>query len=111
MKVGSKVICIDDTNWSYGVNEHFDVLPQKGKVYTVRRIIDNINSPDGPPGIALYNFFGRWSLYEHYSGHEVYEEAHFKMNRFREVFSDELFILEPSEIEILEPTELVVSKK
>jgi hypothetical protein len=110
MKVGSRVICIDDTNWSSNVNEYFDVLPQKGKVYTVRRIIDDVINPDGPPGIALEEIFGRWSLYEHYLGHEVYEEAHFKMNRFREVFFDELFILEPTEIEMLETTELVVSE-
>ena len=110
MKVGSKVMCIDDTNWSYGVNEYFDVLPEKGKIYTVRRIIDDVINPDGPPGIALEEIFGRWSLYEHYLGHEVYEETHFKMNRFREVFFDELFILEPTEIEMLETTELVVSE-
>lgn len=85
MKPGSLVICVDDTHWSSFAKEDFPSLPVKDSIYTVRRIIPNIDEPDGPPGVALEEIRGVWDHFETYFGTTVYEECHFKMSRFKEV--------------------------
>ena len=84
MKVGSKVVCIDDSNWSSLVEMYFDKLPVKGRIYIVRRIINGFSNID-TPGIALHSFYGRWDNWLNNDGVTVYEEAHFRWNRFQEV--------------------------
>lgn len=39
MKVGSLVICVDDTNWAAEASHYFDKLPVAGKTYRIRRIM------------------------------------------------------------------------
>ena len=85
MKPGSHVICVDDTNWSSFAKDDFPSLPVKDSIYTVRRIIPNIDEPDGPPGVALEEIRGAWDYFETYFSTTVYEECHFKMSRFKEV--------------------------
>ncbi len=89
MKVGSKVICIDDSNWSPFVDQYFDKLPVKGCTYIVRRIIDDFVF-NRAPGVALHTFYGNWKNWNSSLGITLYEEAHFRMNRFREVEDDQL---------------------
>jgi hypothetical protein len=88
MKVGSLVICVDDTNWAAEASHYFDKLPVAGKTYRIRRIIENINVIGGPEGIALQEIWGQLNFYKTYDGRTVFEEAHFKKSRFREI--DEL---------------------
>ena len=89
MKVGSKVICVDDSNWASHANKYFDKLPVKGCTYIVRRIIDDFVFC-GAPGIALHSFYGNWDHWSSASGVKIYEEAHFRMNRFREIEDDQI---------------------
>jgi hypothetical protein len=89
MKVGSKVICVDDTNWHPNVDQYFDKLPVKGCTYIVRRIIEDFVF-NRTPGIALHSFYGNWSYWNSASGIRMYEEAHFRMNRFREIEDDQI---------------------
>ena len=91
MKPGSIVRCVDDTNWSKDVFHKFSVLPVKGELYTVRRIIANTETPDGPPGVALEEIHGTWDHFPTYFGIIEYEEYHFRMNRFKEVVPPHLF--------------------
>jgi hypothetical protein len=85
MKVGSLVICVDDTNWAAEAYHYFDRLPVAGKTYRIRRIIENINVIGGPEGIALQEIWGQLNFYKTYDGRTVFEEAHFKKARFREI--------------------------
>jgi len=89
MKVGSKVICVDDTNWHPNVDKYFDKLPIKGCTYIVRRIIED-SANYGAPGVALHSFYGNWDYWYSTSGVKIYEEAHFKMKRFREIEDDQI---------------------
>ena len=107
MKVGSKVICIDDSNWSPFIDRYFDKLPVKGCTYIVRRIIDDFANC-GAPGVALHTIYGNWKNWCSSSGITLYEEAHFRMNRFREIEDDQIeqmienaFIIE-EEVEVLQ---------
>jgi len=107
MKVGSKVICVDDSNWASHANMYFDKLPVKGCTYIVRRIIEDFANC-GAPGIALHTIYGNWSYWYSTSGVKIYEEAHFKMKRFREIEVDQIeqllesaFIIE-EEVEVLQ---------
>lgn len=84
MKPGSIVRCVDDSNWSSDTLQHFPTLPVKDCLYTVRRIIPNTDVADGPPGVALEEIRGVWENFETYFGTIVFEEYHFRMNRFKE---------------------------
>ena len=90
MKVGSKIICVDDSNWANNTPLYFDNLPVKGHFYFVRRIIPDFTEINGKPGIALHGIYPKWATWQNYNGQPVYEEAHFRMNRFREVEDDEI---------------------
>jgi hypothetical protein len=85
MKPGSIVRCIDDSNWSSDSLQHFPSLPVKDCLYTVRRIIPHWQIADGPPGVALEEILGVWEQFKTYYGSVVFEEYHFRMNRFKEV--------------------------
>ena len=89
MKVGSKVICVDDSNLASHAHKYFDKLPVKGCTYIVRRIIEDFANC-GAPGIALHSSYGNWDYWHSTSGVKVYEEAHFRMNRFREIEDDQI---------------------
>ncbi len=84
MKPGSIVCCIDDTGWSQDSHHLFPTLPKKDNLYVIRRVIPNWVDPHGPPGIALEEIFGSWRLFKTHSGKTIFEEYHFRKNRFQE---------------------------
>lgn len=84
MKPGSIVRCIDDSDWSPETQHLFPSLPVKDCLYTVRRIIVNTEKAGGPPGVALDEIRGTWENFKTYYGTVVFEEYHFRMNRFKE---------------------------
>jgi len=85
MKVGSYVICVDDGNWWSDIHVYFDKLPEAGQIYRIRRIIPNLRIPDGPDGLALEEIYGRWIRVETWDHRVVFEEVHFRKNRFQEI--------------------------
>lgn len=85
MQPGSIVRCVDDTNWCRFISQNFPTLPVKGGLYTIRRIVANTETPDGPPGLALEEIRGKWDYFHTYLGIVEYEEYQFRMNRFEEV--------------------------
>ena len=87
MKAGSLVICIDDSNYSFYAKDLYNKLPKKYCIYRIRRIIPHITDPDGPDGVALEGIFGKWEQTENYKGQPIFEEYHFRKNRFAEIKS------------------------
>ena len=85
MKRGSVVLCVDDSNWDEYARKDFSELPISGRLYTFRRVIPNIIDPSGPDGIALSKIYGSWHFFDHYNGKKVFEECHFRKNRFLEI--------------------------
>lgn len=90
MKAGDYVVCINDKNWSKDAHHRFDTLPVKDRVYRIRRVIPNIERKNGPAGLALEGIFGAWDMFETYDGRTVFEEYHFRKNRFRIIDETEL---------------------
>lgn len=86
MKEGSIVVCVDDTNWSSGIEEKFNKLPLKGKMYTISKIHPNYASIDGPPGVSVEGIYGELASIRSYTGKYVVIEWHFKMKRFKEIY-------------------------
>ena len=84
-EIGSIVVCVDDGNWWYDIMEYFKVLPVKGQLYTVRMIIPNMEDPNGPPGVALEEIYGKIDTIKTYAGEIRDVEVHFKIKRFQEV--------------------------
>jgi hypothetical protein len=68
--------------WSSSSKKVFTNLPQKGKIYTIRRIYPNINGPEPPVGIALDEIRGKWQFLVDKNGDLHLEEAHFSMENF-----------------------------
>jgi hypothetical protein len=85
MKSGSIICCIDDGGWSRWALREFTSLPTKDGLYVVRRVIPNWVDPNGPPGITAEEIFGSWTLFKTHSGQTIFEEYHFRKNRFQEV--------------------------
>lgn len=85
MEAGTFVLCIDDSNWDPLAFVKMSSLPVKGKVYQVRRVIPDFTSKCGNAGIALEGIYGDWSIFTSYNNQSVFEEYHFRMNRFREI--------------------------
>ncbi len=85
MKPGSVVLCVDDSSWDEHARKDFLELSISGRLYTIRRVIPNIIDPSGPDGIALAEIFGSWYFFKHYNGKVVFEEYHFRKNRFLEI--------------------------
>ena len=85
MKPGSVVLCVDDSDWDEYARKDFSELPISGRLYTVRSVIPNIIDPSGPDGIALAEIFGSWHFFDHYNSKTVFEECHFRKNRFLEI--------------------------
>ena len=96
MKPGSLVVCINDF-FPEKAGEVFNRLPEKGKVYRVRRVIPQIGAFDETWGIALEGIYGSWRHSTNLLGQPVYEEWHFRMSRFREIEGPE----EKAEVEVL----------
>jgi hypothetical protein len=89
MKVGSKVICVDDSikPGKLGfVGYAYPNWIEAGKVYTVREILPN---DDIVPGIVLDEVINP-PLYVHILGKE--QEPAFRLSRFRELDDVELAI-------------------
>lgn len=84
MKPGDTVICINDTNWPNNVYRWVPELPIRGHYYSIRRIIPNIENKDGPPGVALNQIKGKWAFFLTPENNFVFEEFHFRMDRFCE---------------------------
>jgi len=78
MKVGSIVICIDDSNWSKDVHELFNILPIKGNIYRVSQIHPNYSSKNGPPGVSVEGIVGKVEEMKTYWGQILPIEWHFK---------------------------------
>ena len=85
MKPGSVVLCVDDSDWDEYARKDFSELPISLRLYTVRRVIPNIIDPSGPDGIALAEIFGSWHFFDHFNCKTVFEECHFRKNRFLEI--------------------------
>lgn len=83
MKAGDYVICIDDSNWNEEVFERFNTIPVAGRVYQIRRVIPHWSIKNGPDGLALAGIFGDWDIFETFDGREIYEEYHFRQDRFK----------------------------
>ena len=98
MKPGSVFLCVDDSNWDEYARKDFSELPIPGRLYTVRRVIPNIIDPSGPDGIALAEIFGSWHFFDHFNGKTVFEECHFRKNRFLEIISLQDKFLSESEM-------------
>ncbi len=104
MKVGSLIVCVDDTNWDSHAQRVVDRLPVKGKVYQVRRIFKPEYTGLSGYGVGLEGISGRYILYETSSGRRQYCECHFRMNRFVEILPP-LEISEVAEEEVGEGIE------
>jgi hypothetical protein len=85
MQAGTMVICVDDSNWDHRAKKYFNKLPVKDGLYRVRRIIPNIIEANGPEGLALEGIYGDWVNFKSYTGKKVFEEYHFRKNRFAEL--------------------------
>ena len=99
MQTGSKVICINDSNYSSDAKIKFNKLPKKGRIYTVRRLQPNYERRNGPDGVLLEGFYGKNLLIQNFDGTMIVDEYSFKMLRFRELQPEELKLLENSYIE------------
>ena len=109
MKVGSLVVCVDDTNWAGHAHRVIDRLPVKGKVYQVRRIFTPEYTGLASYGVGLEGISGRYILYETESGRKQYCECHFRMTRFAEILPP-LEIGEFAEEEIGEEFERILTE-
>ena len=85
MQVGSYVVCVDDSNWDVLAFVVMTGLPEKGKVYCVRRVIPDFTKISDEEGIALDGIFGDWGTFNTYHKTQVFEEYHFRKSRFREI--------------------------
>lgn len=85
MKVGSYVICIDDSNFDDYAFECFSALPQKQQIYQVRKIYrkKDYNLPNN--GIALAGIEGELCFFELKDGLSILMEYHFSSKRFVEL--------------------------
>ena len=91
MQEGSYVVCVDDTNWDKLAPIKMSALPKKNHIYRIRRIIYGFEE-SGDFGIALEGIYGNWEFHLNIHNLSVFEEYHFKKNRFREIDSPELFV-------------------
>jgi hypothetical protein len=103
MKEGAYVICTDDSNWDPRAHVKMSSLPKKNQIYQIRRLIYGFSEKTDEPGIALVGIFGDWEIFVNNYSQTVFEEYHFNIRRFREIDSDELYlVLEQAELEALE---------
>lgn len=87
MKVGSYVICIDDSNFPTEFLSHFDSIIFEGKIYIIRKIFrkDDYDGIIPMDGIALFGVQGEIDIWEGDSGRMLEMEYHFKITRFAEL--------------------------
>lgn len=85
MKVGSIVICVDDSNWSIDAHENFNKLPVKGQIYRISQIYPHYTIRGGPPGVSIEGIVGRIRNLKTYWGQYLPVEWHFKICRFKEI--------------------------
>lgn len=89
LKIGSKVLCVDDSIKPGKLNFVGYAYPnwiKAGEIYTVREILPN---DDIVPGIVLEEVINP-PLYVHLLGRE--QEPAFRLSRFRELYDQELAI-------------------
>jgi hypothetical protein len=101
MKVGSFVICVDDSNWSTDAHQNFNKLPVKGQLYIVSKIHPNYASKEGPPGVSVEGIVGKIHTIKTYWGQRLSIEWHFKISRFKEIdlLSNSVALIKETEIE------------
>jgi len=87
MQIGSKVICINDSNWTKEDFLHFHSLPIRGHVYVVRSVFHNNPDPFCSSPLALVGIKGEMILAKDDNKNMVYMEAHFIGERFVEILS------------------------
>ena len=85
MKVGSFVICVDDSNWSEDAPLNFNKLPVKGELYRISAIYPNYSRKEGPPGVSVEGIVGKIETIKTYWGQYMPIEWHFKIRRFKEI--------------------------
>ena len=83
MKEGTLVICIDDNNWDPMVFVKMSTVPEKGKIYKVRKYFPPMPELDCGPGIALEGIWGEQGYFISEDGRYVITmEYHFSLSRF-----------------------------
>jgi len=87
MEVGSKVICINDSNWSKQDLLHFHSLPVRGHIYVVRSVFSDAPDPFCPSPLALVGIEGEMIFVMDFYKRFLYMEAHFCGKRFEEILT------------------------
>jgi len=82
MKLGDKVICIDNKNLASDAS-NFDKLLIEGGVYHIREIVPGYQYMGQPDGIKLDEIKGKTGKVKCYDGFVRYIETHFKKCRFK----------------------------
>ena len=88
MKVGQRVICIDDSKLPHTIEELNNDVPNwvtKGTIYTIREIMDH----DFVVSILLSEIYNTPKFFK--SVNKVLEPG-FKISRFRELKEDEVMV-------------------
>ena len=67
----------------------FNYIPIEGHIYQIRRIIPDFTGKYGSEEIALNGIFGKWYKFKSLDGKIIFEEVHFRKNRFREIYHDD----------------------
>lgn len=101
MQAGSYVVCVDESNWDILAYVVMTGLPEKGKVYRVRRVIHDFTKISDEEGIALDGIYGDWGTFNTYHKTQVFEEYHFRKSRFREIENPILFEDVLEEVDLL----------
>lgn len=103
MKVGSIVLCVDDSNWQQDINECFNILPVKGKLYKISAIYPHYGKRNGPSGVSVEGIIGKIRNIKTYWGEIIRCEWHFKIRRFKDtgLLSDDIDQLNEIDIEEL----------
>lgn len=94
MEIGSKVVCVDSSVEPQFVeqkNLFFQQWVVKDKIYTVREFLNNDDIVDG----VLLEEVKNKMMYQPLLNR--YQEAAFKVNRFRRLTPDEVYMLELEE--------------
>lgn len=80
--IKSKIVCVNDS-FSAGINDYFNALPEKGKIYTVRDIVPAQDFKlKGTCAVLLEELINRPNK------HGI--EPGFQCNRFREPTKNEI---------------------
>lgn len=103
MKVGSIVLCVNDSNWQHDNNDCFNMLPVKGNLYKISAIYPHYGRKNGPPGVSVEGIIGKIRNIKTYWGEIIPCEWQFKIRRFKDIglLSDDINQLNEIDIEEL----------